>query len=81
MTYRHLVVLGAVAGVGFTMSLFVAQLAFSDLALLAAAKVGVLGASVAAAVLALVLGRVLLAPAEAPGAAASADEAEGETAS
>ncbi len=81
MTYRHLVVLGAVAGVGFTMSLFVAQLAFSDLALLAAAKVGVLGASVAAAVLALVLGRTLLSPVMAPGAAATADEAEGETAS
>ncbi|MBL8114490.1 MAG: Na+/H+ antiporter NhaA, partial [Acidobacteria bacterium] len=91
MRYRHLVVLGAVAGVGFTMSLFVAQLAFTDPALLAAAKLGVLGASVAAAVLALALGRTLLSPV-APGAAAgagaasfgaaeSADEAESETAS
>ena len=28
LTTRHLVVLGAVAGVGFTMALFIAQLAF-----------------------------------------------------
>ncbi len=59
---RHLVVLGAVAGVGFTMALFVAQLAFADGALLPAAKLGVLAASGAAALLALLLGRTLLAP-------------------
>ena len=57
---RHLVVLGLVAGVGFTMALLVAQLAFRDPAALATAKLGVLVASGAAAVLALVAGRVLL---------------------
>jgi hypothetical protein len=47
--------------------------------LLAAAKLGVLGASFGAAVVALVLGRVLLAPVQVPGAARSADEAEAST--
>jgi Na+:H+ antiporter, NhaA family len=60
--YGHLVVLGVVGGVGFTMSLFIAQLAFVDGNLLSAAKVGVLLASAAAAVLALALGWVLLSP-------------------
>lgn len=79
MTYRHLVVLGFVAGVGFTMALFIAQLAFTDAHLLAAAKIGVLAASGAAAILALVLGRVLLAPTAVAGAAQTADEAESMT--
>ena len=73
MTFRHLVVLGVVAGVGFTMSLFIAPLAFSDARLLAAAKIGVLAASGGAAILALTLGRLLLAPVSAKGAAATAD--------
>lgn len=76
---RHLVVLGVVAGVGFTMALFIAQLAFAQPAPLAAAKLGVLAASGAAAVLGLVLGRLLLPDAAAPGAAQTADEAEGST--
>lgn len=79
LTVRHLVVLGVVAGVGFTMSLFIAQLAFTDLRLLAAAKLGVLAASVLAAVLALGLGRLLLTPAAIEGAAVTADEAESST--
>jgi Na+:H+ antiporter, NhaA family len=79
MSLRHLIVLGVVAGVGFTMALFIAQLAFADPKLLAAAKLGVLGASAGAAVVALVLGRVLLAPVQVPGAARSADEAEAST--
>jgi NhaA family Na+:H+ antiporter len=59
---RHLLVLGIVGGVGFTMSLFIAQLAFVDAQLLSAAKAGVLSASLGAAVLALALGRSLLSP-------------------
>lgn len=55
-----LIVLGVVAGVGFTMSLFVAQLAFVDAQLLGAAKLGVVCASALAACLALVLGHLLL---------------------
>lgn len=79
---RHLLVLGLVAGVGFTMSLFIAQLAFPGAALLADAKLGVLIASAAAAIIALLVGRLLLLPAtHTPGsdAAATADEAESST--
>ena len=79
LSSRHLVVLGVVAGVGFTMAIFVAQLAFTDPSLLAAAKLGVLIASGAAGVLGLILGRLLLSPVEAKGAATTADEAESST--
>jgi Na+:H+ antiporter, NhaA family len=79
LTLRHLIVLGVVAGIGFTMALFVAQLAFSEPRLLAAAKAGVLIASGVAAVAALALGRLLLRPGHAPGAARTADEAAGST--
>jgi NhaA family Na+:H+ antiporter len=76
---RHLLVLGVVAGVGFTMALFVAQLAFADATLLAAAKLGVLLGSAVAGVAALVLGRLLLAPVQTAGAAATVEEAESST--
>ena len=79
MTLRHLVVLGVVAGVGFTMALFIAQLAFERPALLAAAKLGVLAASGGAAVVGLVLGRLLLSSGPVLGVALTADEAEAST--
>lgn len=79
LSARHLLVLGVVAGVGFTMALFIAQLAFADPSLLAPAKLGVLAASALAACFTLVLGRLLLAPTHAPGTAPSADEAEAST--
>ncbi len=79
VTLRHLIVLGTVAGVGFTMALFIAQLAFADVRLLAAAKLGVLTASVIAAVVTLVLGTVLLKSVAATGSAETADEAESST--
>lgn len=79
MSFRHLGVLGVVAGVGFTMALFIAQLAFVDVKLLAAAKIGVLVASGGAAICGLIMGRLLLAPVEAAAAAATADEAESST--
>jgi NhaA family Na+:H+ antiporter len=79
MTMRHVVVVGAVAGVGFTMALFIAQLAFVDAKLLAAAKLGVLVASGLAAAVGLGLGNWLL-PLQVDGSAAqSADEAEAST--
>ena len=68
--------LGVVAGVGFTMALFIAQLAFVDAKLLAASKLGILAASGGAAVIGLALGRLLLSPVEIHGAARTADEAE-----
>ena len=75
----EVLVLGTVAGVGFTMSLFIAQLAFTDAHLLAAAKLGVLGASVVAALVALGLGWAMLAPMPTAGAALTANEAEQST--
>jgi NhaA family Na+:H+ antiporter len=66
------------------MALFVAQLAFpatspSGSALLPMAKLGVLCGSACAAVVGLLLGRLLLPVTSAPGAATSADEAESST--
>ena len=60
LTLRHILVLGAAAGIGFTMSLFIAQLAFADPALLGAAKLGVLVASAIAILLGLGLGVLVL---------------------
>ncbi|MET0411913.1 MAG: Na+/H+ antiporter NhaA [Polyangiaceae bacterium] len=76
LTLRHLVVLGVIAGIGFTMSLFIAQLAFTDASSLAAAKIGVLVASAGSAIVGLALGRALLRPVAVAGAARTADEAE-----
>lgn len=55
--WPHIVLLGLLGGIGFTMSIFIAGLAFEDPTLLGAAKVAVLVASTAAAALALLLGR------------------------
>jgi NhaA family Na+:H+ antiporter len=56
--WRHIVLLGCLGGIGFTMSIFIANLAFADSALLATAKSAVLVASTLAALVALVGGRV-----------------------
>ncbi len=50
VTWSHMHGAGWLAGIGFTMSLFVASLAFSDPALLTMSKVGILTASTLAAV-------------------------------
>jgi len=50
-TWRHIVGVAAVAGIGFTVSLFVAGLAFDDETLVDAAKLGILGGSGLAAAL------------------------------
>lgn len=77
--HRHLLVLGLVGGVGFTMALFVAQLAFVDAKILSSVKLGVLVASGAAAVLALVVGRALLPSETHEVIAETVDEAESST--
>jgi len=76
---RQLVVLGLAAGIGFTMSLFIAQLAFGVGGSLANAKLGVLAGSVFATLATLVAGRALLGDTPVRGAAESADEAESST--
>ncbi|MBL9007181.1 MAG: Na+/H+ antiporter NhaA [Myxococcales bacterium] len=76
---RHLVVLGVVAGIGFTMSLFIAQLAFTDAGLLGSAKLGVLAASVTAGTLSVLIGHALLPPQLSVPHAQTADEAETST--
>jgi NhaA family Na+:H+ antiporter len=45
VTWRQITAAGFLGGIGFTMSLFIAHLAFADPAHLAAAKIGVLGGS------------------------------------
>lgn len=56
VTWGGVAVVGCLGGIGFTMSIFIAMLAFTDPTLLAAAKLGVLAASVAAATVGLMLG-------------------------
>ena len=51
VTRRELVGLGALAGIGFTVSLFIAELAFEDEALVAEAKVGIFAGSLISGVL------------------------------
>lgn len=56
VSWGGIVLVGLLAGVGFTMSIFIAMLAFADPGLLGAAKLGVLLGSFAAAVLGLAWG-------------------------
>ena len=55
VTWRHIVGAGALAGIGFTMALFIANLAFSDPTTLEIAKLGILSASLASGILGWVL--------------------------
>jgi NhaA family Na+:H+ antiporter len=57
---RHVALVGSVAGIGFTMALFIAELAFPPGSLLQTAKLAIIVASALAAGLTLALGRSLL---------------------
>lgn len=74
--WKGMLLVGTVAGIGFTMAIFIAGLAFAEPDLLDAAKIGVLAASAMAGVIAVIAGRLLLPPA--PDATAAATEAEAE---
>jgi NhaA family Na+:H+ antiporter len=60
VTWGGILLIGLLAGVGFTMSIFIAMLAFDSEALLGAAKLGVLAGSLVAALLGLAWGAVLV---------------------
>ncbi len=49
--WSHIVGVGALAGIGFTVSLFITDLAFEDPATVAASKIGILIGSIVAALL------------------------------
>lgn len=63
LNWRGVLLVGCLGGIGFTMSIFIATLAFGDGALLGAAKLGVLMASGCAAVAGLTVGKLLVAKA------------------
>lgn len=58
--WRHMAVLGCLGGIGFTMSIFLADLAFAPRDLVVASKSAILLASVLSAIIGLVLGRCAL---------------------
>jgi NhaA family Na+:H+ antiporter len=60
VTWRGVALVGCLGGIGFTMSIFIAMLAFDDVHLLASAKLGVLMASVIAGILGMIWGRICL---------------------
>lgn len=76
---RHLGVVGLAAGIGFTMALFVATLAFEPGPMLETAKLAVLVGSGLAGVLTLLVGWRALKPGAVPGAATTDAEAEAST--
>ena len=51
VTWRQIVGAAALAGIGFTVSLFITDLAFADESLRAASKIGILAASLAASII------------------------------
>jgi NhaA family Na+:H+ antiporter len=55
VTFRHIHGAAWLGGIGFTMSLFIASLAFSDSALLTAAKIGILAGSLLAGLIGFVI--------------------------
>jgi NhaA family Na+:H+ antiporter len=79
ITWPQVGLVGVVAGIGFTMSIFIAQLAFDRGANLETAKFGILVASGLAAVLAYGMGRMILPVKPVAGAATTAAEAEAST--
>lgn len=81
VSWGGMFVVGAAGGIGFTMAIFISELAFADPSLLAMSKLGVLAATVVAGGTALLAGRAVL-PREQPSdvAAISDTAAESSTA-
>lgn len=55
ITWKEIIGASMLAGIGFTMSIFVAELAFEDKEVIMMAKIGIFGASIIAAILGLTL--------------------------
>ena len=77
--WSQVTVVGTVGGIGFTMALFIAQLAFPAGPLLETAKLAILCGSILAGALAVILGRRILTVIPDPGAALSDADAESST--
>jgi NhaA family Na+:H+ antiporter len=77
VTWRSINVVGAAAAIGFTMAIFIAELAFGDPGLLAVAKLGILAATGIAGAAAL-LGGVILLPRDEQGEATAVTETAAE---
>ena len=77
--WSHVGVVGMVSGIGFTMALFIAQLAFPPGPLLETAKLAVLCASSVAGILSLIAGYRILKPGHGGSMARTDSEAEGST--
>ena len=76
VTWRGLGVVGCVAGIGFTMAIFIAGLAFAEPRTLGIAKLGVLVGSALSGAIAVALGRTLLRESPDPRAASTPAQAE-----
>ncbi len=76
ISWKSISLVGVVAGIGFTMAIFIAGLAFPDPRMLGTAKVAVLRASAIAGVFALIFGRILLPKKPPADVAPTEDEAE-----
>ncbi len=77
--WKHVGLVGTVAGIGFTMALFIAQLAFPRGPLLETAKLAIIVGSVVAALLSVFAGRLLLVAPPDPLGARTEAEAEAST--
>lgn len=66
VTWRHMAGAGALAGIGFTMSIFISNLAFKDYDVIQFAKVAVLVGSLVAVILGLTIFFTLTKPSQAP---------------
>jgi NhaA family Na+:H+ antiporter len=79
VTWVKVSIVGLCAGIGFTMAIFIAQLAFPPGPLLQIAKLAILCASGVAAALAFAVGKRLLKADRQPGQASTPSEAEAST--
>jgi NhaA family Na+:H+ antiporter len=76
VSWRGVALVGVVGGIGFTMAIFIAGLAFSQAELLASAKMAIMLSSGLAAVLGLAAGRAFLPSTHEPDAAVTLEDAE-----